>query len=181
MTRMETVTGFFNSNTDATAAVEALKDAGIPWDDVSLISPTGEEIDADNSTAEGIGVGGILVGLAAFAIPGIGPVVGAGWLASAIAGAAAGSVAGGAIGALTGAGVDERDAQVYAETIKRGGSVVTVRAEGNQADLASSILMQAGAVKLEDRRAEYETAGWEHFDETIEPRSYRPRDEPDAL
>ena len=164
---------------DAAAAVEALKNAGIPWDDISFISSKGEEVDADNSTAEGLGVGaavggvgGLLVGLAAFAIPGVGPVVGVGWLASAIAGAAAGGVAGSVIGGLTGAGVDERNAHTYAETIKRGGSVVIVRAEKTQADLASSILQRSGSLDVDERRTEYEAAGWERFDETVEPRSY---------
>jgi hypothetical protein len=63
--------------------------------------------DDESGTAEGAGissavggVGGLLAGLGAFAIPGIGPVVGAGWLAATLIGAAAGGVAGGLIGSL---------------------------------------------------------------------------------
>lgn len=47
------------------------------------------------------GAGGLLAGLGAFAIPGIGPVVGAGWLVATLVGAAAGGVAGGLLGMLT--------------------------------------------------------------------------------
>ena len=110
---MQTVSGLFDTLDEAKAAVTALEDAGIAWDDISLVSPEGTEIEADNETAEGVGVGatvgaigGLLAGLgAAFIVPGIGAVVGAGWLAAALAGAVAGGGAGGVIGALIGAGV----------------------------------------------------------------------------
>src|ERR1700730_2327927 len=75
-----------------------------------------------------IGTGlGVLAALGMLAIPGLGPVVGAGWLAAMATGALAGAAAGGIIGALTKAGVSEHDAPVYAEGIRRGGAVVSVR------------------------------------------------------
>ena len=71
------------------------------------------------------GVGGLLTGLGLMAIPGVGPVVAAGWLAAtaagAVTGAAVGGAAGGIIGGLTDAGVSEDDAHVYAEGVRRGG------------------------------------------------------------
>ena len=51
------------------------------------------------------GAAGVLAGLGLMAIPGVGPVVAAGWLAAMLTGAAAGGLAGGLIGALTQAGV----------------------------------------------------------------------------
>jgi hypothetical protein len=63
------------------------------------------------------GAVGLLAGLGLLAIPGIGPVVAAGWLVSTAAGAAAGGATGGLIGALTQAGVSEEDAHVYAEGV----------------------------------------------------------------
>ena len=61
------------------------------------------------------------------AIPGVGPVVAAGWLVSTLAGAAAGAATGGVLGALTQAGISDDDAQVYAEGLRRGGAVVSAR------------------------------------------------------
>jgi len=73
------------------------------------------------------GVAGLLAGLGIMAIPGVGPVVAAGWLVSTLAGAAAGGVTGGVLGALTQAGVSKEDAEVYAEGLRRGGAVVSAR------------------------------------------------------
>jgi hypothetical protein len=169
---MQTVSGLFDTLDEAKAAVTALEDAGIAWDDISLVSPEGTEIEADNETAEGVGVGttvgaigGLLAGLgAAFIVPGIGAVVGAGWLAAALAGAVAGGGAGGVIGALIGAGVPEHEAHVYAESVKRGSVVVSVRVNDDKRDLAAAILGPARA--LAGRREAYADAGWTRFDET---------------
>ena len=69
----------------------------------------------------------LLAGLGLLAIPGVGPVVAAGWLVATAAGAAAGGLTGGIVGALTQAGVSDEDAQVYAEGVRRGGTLVTAR------------------------------------------------------
>src|SRR4051794_9008291 len=107
---MKTVSGLFETDAQAKDAVAALEDAGIASGEISLVSRDGK---AGSDAAEGVGIGsavggigGLLAGLGAFAIPGIGPVVGAGWLATTVLGAAAGGVAGGLIGALTEAGVE---------------------------------------------------------------------------
>jgi len=182
---MKIVTGMFESRTQAEDAVRALEDAGIASGDVSLIATHG---DSDVSgAAEGAGagaalggVGGLLAGLGAFAIPGIGPAIGVGWLATTLIGAAAGGVAGGLIGSLTDAGIDERDAHVYAESLRRGDTLVTARVDDEQLDAATAILGQAGSVDVNERRAEFEGTGWATFDEMADPRSYRREDEPDA-
>lgn len=72
---------------------------------------------------------GLLAALGMIAIPGIGPLVAAGVLATTLAGAAAGTLTGGLIGALVDYGVSEDDAQVYSEAVRRGGSLVSVRAD----------------------------------------------------
>ena len=71
------------------------------------------------------GVVGLLTGLGLLAIPGVGPVVAAGWLVATAAGAAVGGTAGGIIGALTQAGTSEEDAYIYAEGVRRGGTLVS--------------------------------------------------------
>lgn len=131
---MKTVTGLFDDYSDASAAVSALEARGVPSDDISIVSNNVDERHAgESNAAEGAGtgagigaavggVGGLLTGLGIMAIPGVGPVVAAGWLASTAAGAAAGAIAGGAagglIGAMTESGVPEEHAHVYAEDRK---------------------------------------------------------------
>jgi hypothetical protein len=182
---MKIVTAIFETKAHAEDAVHALEDAGIASANVSLIAPKSEN--DSSGTAEGTGVGaalggagGLLAGLGAFAIPGIGPVVGAGWLATTLIGAAAGGVAGGLVGSLTEAGVDERDAHVYRESLRRGGVLVTARVDDEELDATAAILGQSGSVDVNERREEYERAGWSPFEETADPRSYRREDEPGA-
>jgi hypothetical protein len=182
---MKAVTGMFETRAQAEDAVRGLEDVGIASADISLIAPDSEGGASGSVEGAGVGaalggVGGLLAGLGAFAIPGIGPVVGAGWLASTLVGAAAGGVAGGLVGSLTEAGVDERDAHVYAESLRRGGVLVTARVDEAELDAAAAILGQAGTVDVSERRTEYEGTGWSTFDETADPRSYRREDEPDS-
>jgi len=170
---MKTISGLFRTNEEAKAVVSALEEAGVPSQDITIVGPEGE---AGTNTAEGAGigaalggVGGLLAGLGAFAIPGIGPVVGAGWLAAAIIGAAGGAAVGGVVGALTEAGIDEDSAHVYAEGVRRGGALVSARADEAQAEVVSSILRSGGAVDTEELRTDFESSGWSAFDEAAEP------------
>ena len=76
---METVSALFNTHDEAKAAVAALEEAGVPSEDISVIGPEGSTSPSGAEEGAAIGgVGGLLAGLGAFAIPGIGPVVGAG-------------------------------------------------------------------------------------------------------
>ena len=119
------------------------------------------------------GLAGLLVGLGALAIPGIGPVIAAGTLATALgttaAGAGIGAAAGGLIGALVGLGIPEEDAQFYAEGVKRGGVLVTVRTGDDRASEVLSIMRQANAIDVDTRRQEWTSSGWNRFDETTMP------------
>ena len=165
---MKTISGLFDSHAEARTAVDALEEAGVPSEDISIIGPHGEESASGAAAGAGVGAalggaGGLLAGLGAFAIPGIGPVLGAGWLAATLMGAAAGGLAGGLIGSLTDAGIDERDAHVYAEGIKRGGHMVVARVDENEADAAAAILSKHGPVDISERRTEYEAEGWTAF------------------
>jgi hypothetical protein len=182
---MKTVTGLFDTYRQAEDAVAALKEAGISSDDISIVSRDPLYIDGtpESTTAEGVGVGsslgligggaaGLLTGLGIMAIPGVGPVVAAGWLVSTLAGAAAGTVVGGAtgglVGALTGSNVSEEDAHVYAESVRRGGTLVTVHVHDDRMLEAQSILEQYTPVDIEGRRKTYAETGWERFEEDIE-------------
>src|ERR1700726_2468200 len=115
------------------------------------------------------GVVGLLTGLGLLAIPGVGPVVAAVWLVATAAGAAVGAVVGGAagglVGSLTGAGVPERDAQFYAEGVRRGGTLVTARVDDPRAPTAREILQRYKSVDPAVRGAAYREGGWTSFDE----------------
>jgi len=179
----KTVTGLFDHYSDATSAVDQLKAAGISDSDISIVSNNADGRYKDNDVAEdagagaGIGaavggVGGLLTGLGIMAIPGVGPVVAAGWLAATAAGAVAGAVVGGAagglIGALTDSGVNERDAHVYAEGVRRGGTLVTAKVDEGRAADAEAILQRSNWVDLPARRSAYEGQGWTGFDDASE-------------
>jgi hypothetical protein len=103
------------------------------------------------------------------AIPGIGPVIAGGWLLAtavgALAGAAVGGAAGGLLGALANAGVPEEEAHVYAEGVRRGGTLVSVRADDTRADSIAAILSHAEGVDIDARKADYIAEGWRGFDE----------------
>ena len=182
----KTVTGLFDNYGDATSAVDQLKAAGISDSEISLVSNNSDEhykddksdVAEDAGAGAGIGaavggVGGLLTGLGIMAIPGVGPVVAAGWLAATAAGAVAGAVVGGAaggiVGALTDSGVDERDAHVYAEGVRRGGTLVTAKVDEARASEAEAILKRSNWVDLPQRRTAYEGDGWTSFDEKADP------------
>jgi|AraplaMF_Col_mMF_1032025.scaffolds.fasta_scaffold05209_4 hypothetical protein len=181
---MRTVTGLYDDYSDASAAVSALESAGVRSDDISIVSNNADKRHGDSNAAEGAGTGagigavvggagGLLTGLGLMAIPGVGPVVAAGWLAATAAGAAAGAVAGGAtggiIGAMTSSGVSERDAHVFAEGVRRGGTLVTAKVDDALAPEAEAILKRSNWVDPTTRRAAYEEQGWTRFDDTLDP------------
>ena len=187
-----TISRLYNHYGDARAAVRRLEAAGVPHDDISIIASNADnwynegkdtypdtDHDGKDDRAEGArtgaglgaaagGAAGLLAGLGLMAIPGVGPVVAAGWLVSTLAGAAAGAAAGGAIGALTQAGVSDDDAPVYAEAIRRGGAAVSARVPDADAARLQS-LMDQSAVRVADRAAAYRKSGWTTFDPNAAP------------
>ena len=182
---MKTITGLFDDHSDARSAVNALESAGVPSKDISIVSNNTNNHHTDESkAAEGAGTGagigavvggagGLLTGLGIMAIPGVGPVVAAGWLAATAAGAVAGAVAGGAAGGIVGAmtdnGVSEEDAHVYAEGVRRGGTIVTAKVDDGLVPEAEAILKRSNWVDPAERRVAYNEQGWEKFDDTLDP------------
>jgi len=172
-----TVVRMFDDREHALQAVRALENAGFTQDEVSLMASTSASTTststvapADDSTS-GAGTGatigtilgggaGLLAGIGAMAIPGIGPIVAAGWLVAALTGAGAGAAAGGLLGSLVGSGVDEKDAHVYAEGVRRGGTLVSVRGSESRVDEAERILADYPAVDVSAREADWRASGW---------------------
>jgi hypothetical protein len=179
----QTVTALYDTYDGAVAAVNALEETGIPASDISIVSNNADDrhtrhqsrAGEDAGKGAGIGavvggVGGLLTGLGLLAIPGVGPVVAAGWLVATAVGAAGGAVVGGAagglVGSLTGAGVPERDAQVYAEGVRRGGTLVAARVADDRAPVVREILSRYQSVDPAVRGAAYRETGWTSFDES---------------
>jgi hypothetical protein len=179
---MQTITGLFDTYEHARAAVHSLHEAGIRRADISLVSHTADDVEPDDigegATAgaeigAGLGAaGGLLAGLGIVAIPGLGPVVAGGWLfataVGAMAGAGVGAATGGLVGALTHAGVPETDAQVMAESIRRGGAIVSARVDDMHAEAATAILRHAAGADVASRREAYEREGWRAIGEERE-------------
>ncbi|WP_431272597.1 hypothetical protein [Dankookia sp. P2] len=166
-----------------------LEAAGFQRDDISLIANRGEDGttttttgDTTEETSSGAGTGatlgtlvgggaGLLAGLGALAIPGLGPIVAAGWLVAAVTGAGVGAAAGGLLGALTGSGLSEEESHVYAEGARRGGNLVTVRADESRAAEVESIMQRHNAASAETRGADYRAGGWTGYDDAASPNS----------
>lgn len=201
---MATVTRLYDTHTEALDAVASLEAAGIKSDDISIVSnntdkwhddhvnrtgagPLGDRNgDGENDVADGAGKGattggllgggaGLLAGLGMLAIPGLGPVVAAGWLASTAVGAAVGAVAGGATGGLLGAlkeaGHSDEDANVYAEGVRRGGTLVSVKTASGDDSRVESILDQHRGFDAVSRGDAYRATGWSQFDTKADPYS----------
>ena len=137
---------------------------------------TGQPTAAPERTGAGASIGtilgggaGLLAGIGALAIPGVGPVVAAGWLIATLTGAGVGAAAGGLLGALTSAGVSEDDAHVYAEGVRRGGNLVTVRADETQAAVVEQIMNSRSYADPAQRRTDYAADGWSRFDAAADP------------
>lgn len=182
----QTLTRVYDSHAHALEAINALKRAGFSEDDMSTLTQARDGTTVSSATpaadvaGAGAGIGaavgggaGLLAGLGLMAIPGIGPIVAAGWFAATAAGAVAGAVAGGATGGIVGSlmstGASEEDAHIYAETLRRGGTLLTMRVSDDREAEAARILAPFSVKTLDERGAEYRQAGWQRFDEAAPP------------
>lgn len=188
----KTISRLYDNYTEAQRAVTDLEAAGVPHSDISIVANNSDEwygndkngmIDRDHDgkddraegarTGAGIGAGvggaaGLLTGLGLLAIPGVGPVVAAGWLVATAVGAAAGAATGGIVGGLIEMGVSKEDADVYAEGVRRGGTLVSARVADTSAAQYEAVLDRS-AVNIQDRGAAYRKAGWSTFDPAATP------------
>jgi hypothetical protein len=185
-----TISRLYDNYSDARTVVTNLEAAGVPHSDISIVANNSDnwynkdgKVDRDrdgvDDRAEGAGAGagigaglggaaGLLAGLGLLAIPGLGPVVAAGWLAATAVGAAAGAASGGIIGALTQSGVSKEDAPLYAEGVRRGGTLVSARVPDADRTRFEAILDRS-AVNLRDRSSAWQKSGWTTFDPSAKP------------
>ena len=147
--------------------VDSLKDAGFYTDDISVLFPDKESThqfahETHTKAPEGAAVGattggvlggglGLLAGIGALAIPGVGPLIAAGPLLAALSGAAAGATVGGIAGALIGMGIPEVEAKRYENRVADGNILISVVANtGDEVHRAKDILDRAGAQDISD-------------------------------
>jgi uncharacterized membrane protein len=150
--------------------VVALREAGFPADDISLIAPDAAPVAVAESSKEGSkkekaregavtgavagglfgGLAGWLIGLGTFSIPGVGPFIAAGALAGAVGGAALGAGLGAIAGALVGMGVPEDEAKYYENEVRGGRSLIAVH-DRKRTDEADRIMHRHGGYDVQHR------------------------------
>lgn len=156
------VMGIVDTREQAEMILGSLQQVGIGPSDVSILFPdksgtrdfahehhTKAPEGAVAGTATGGVLGGtlgLLTGIGALAIPGLGPFIAAGPLMAALSGAAAGAAMGGIVGALVGMGIPEIEAKHYEGKVKGGNILIAVHVETSEArDRARDVLKNGGA------------------------------------
>jgi len=168
-----TISRLFDDVIEAQRAIQRLQQAGVDHADISFVANNSDKWfapdlkgAAEKGAAVGAGFGGfggLLVGLGLLAVPGIGEVVAVGWLAAMLTGALAAGAAGSVIGMLAEAGVATNEAEVYAESVRRGGSLVTARVEEADQNRLEAEL-EPYSVDVKGRRDRLTSLGWDGFD-----------------
>jgi hypothetical protein len=184
----KTITRLFDDYSDAKYALEDLERLGIPHSEISIVannadgahgdhSSTADDVNDHGDVSRGVstgaalgGVGGLLAGLGLLAIPGLGPIVAAGWLASTAVGAGIGAAGGAAtgtvVGALKEAGHTDDEAHVYSEGVRRGGTLLSARVDDTMVAEAEAVLDRHRSVDATTRGAAYRQTGWTSFDDS---------------
>ena len=156
------VFGIYSSGEHAERAVEQIIAAGFPSGNISVLLPDSRSTKefahekgtkAPEGTATGVTAGGViggtlgvLAGVGALAIPGIGPFIAAGPIMAGLAGLGVGGVVGGLVGALVGMGIPEYEAKRYEGRVKVGGTLLSVHCDTSmQVSRAKDLLKASGA------------------------------------
>src|SRR5258708_681807 len=162
MAKNTAVFGIYPSRPQVEHAVDTLIDAGFRTEDISVLLQDNvgtkelaheKNTKAPEGAAAGAGTGvvvggtlGLLAGIGALAIPGLGPFIAAGPIMSALAGAGTGGVVGGLIGSLVGMGIPEYEAKRYEGMVKNGGILLSVHCDNSDwGKRAKDILERTGA------------------------------------
>src|ERR1700689_3020854 len=155
------VFGIYKTVGLAERAVDRLSAAGFSQNDISVLLPDNDSTKdfahekntkAPEGTATGVTAGGIvggtlglLAGIGALAIPGLGPFIAAGPIMGALAGLGVGGTVGGIIGALVGMGIPEYEAKRYEGRLREGGILLSVHCDNSDwVSKAKDVLKQAG-------------------------------------
>jgi hypothetical protein len=156
------VFGIYKSRVQAEQSVDRLLASGFASDDISVLLPDSQsskefahkkDTKAPEGTTTGVTAGGVvggtlglLAGIGALAIPGVGPFIAAGPIMGALAGLGVGGAVGGLIGALVGMGIPEYEAKRYEGRIKDGGVLLSVHCDtSDEIKRAKDLLEKTGA------------------------------------
>jgi hypothetical protein len=191
----KTVIGIFRDRDDAEDAINVFENAGLQAKDISIImqdraeaeslaSDTGTSVAGSaltGATTGGVlgGIAGLLIGVGAITIPGLGPLLIGGPLATALgltgaaattaSGAATGAVAGGLLGALVGLGLPSDEARIYEDEIREGGILVAVAADLDDEDDIREVFVAHNGQQIRTITHTHEVV------DDIDRRSYRAR------
>ena len=156
------VVAVFNDRLQAEKAVDALDQAGFPAHSIGYVMRGSDAVnggmitDADGAkdirgaeagAITGGVVGGVVAAAATLLIPGLGPFVAGGILASFFGGAIAGTAIGGMLCAMRGLGVSEHEAKFYESQFHEGRAIVAVKA-GARTTQAAEILAKFGGLHI---------------------------------
>lgn len=84
-------------------------------------------------------------------------------------GAGAVAAAGEVLGSLTASGVSNEHASYYAESVRRGGALVTIRADDSRGERAAELMRENGAIDIEQRVSRWRESGWTGWDSSAAP------------
>lgn len=182
----ETILALYDTLESANNAISDLVNEGFNRSDIGLVVNNAEDLHTtatnrdDVKADEGAGLGllaggitGLVVGLTAITIPGIGPIVAAGPLAMALGGATgagvgavAGAVTGGLAASLIDLGVPESQVDYYGEAVRRGSAMVSVIAEDTRVIEAMRVLNRHNPYDIEHRARQWGQEGWKGYAES---------------
>jgi hypothetical protein len=156
------VFGIYRNRMQVEGAIDTLLANHFRKEDISVLFPENrgtkdfaheKGTKAPEGAAAGAGTGGViggtlglLAGIGALAIPGLGPFIAAGPIMAALAGAGVGGAVGGLVGALVGMGIPEYEAKRYEGLVKEGGILLSVHCDNSDwVHRAKETLKQTGA------------------------------------
>ena len=168
------VVAVFQDRMAAERAVDALEQAGFGHDHIGFALRGAEDV-AGGMITDSVGtkdgkgavtgavtggmLGGVLAAAVSLLIPGVGPIVAGGVLASFFGGAIAGTAVGGIFGAMTGLGVSEDEAKFYDKEFQSGRAIVAVRAGGRAQEAADTLTRHGGQHVHSESRSPIQTSG----------------------
>jgi hypothetical protein len=167
-TQQGSLIGVFESLIDAEHAIRRLHEEGVPIEDISIVGQGLQSetkvhgfVTTGDVAKQGAGTGalfgglfGLLAGTAFLFVPGFGPLVVLGPLASTLAGATEGALAGGVIGALLGPIVSRQHIPKYEQQVKAGKYLVIARSDPQTLERAQEVIQASAASDIETHDAQ---------------------------
>ena len=159
---MQSIVALFDTPAQAEATIGELEMAGFPRAEISVVVGGGSRNAESDLRASGMGVAigtglGLLAGLAAVAVPGVGLVFALGPI---LASGVVGAVAGGLVGSLVDIGVPALEARYYQEAVRRGGTLMSLAVEDSEQIRALEIINKHKPVDIKERAMAWHDEGW---------------------